>query len=838
LNTFFSSNDKSRDPFDIPPFPEDFMPALFPSRPCLMALAVAALACHLHAHAQAPAPVAAADGTAHVYDLPAQPLGSALARIAGTSNQQISIDANLVRGLSAPAVRGSLTAAQATRAALAGSGLELVRTDSGNWSVRRAAEARPASEPAPAAAVPLAEVLVTAQAEPSAVSEGTGSYAAHATTLGKQEQRLRDIPQSMSVLTRQQLDDRNITSLNDAMRTVTGISVETSSTGGNHGNFYSRGYAMDTVQIDGVSTPASTGNDLSTGFGLAVYDRVEVLRGPAGLFQGAGDPGGTINLVRKRAQKDFAARYELSAGSWDQYEAQVDVTGPLSESGRVRGRIVAAYQDKHSFVDYVNSRKPLLYATVDVDVGPDTTLTGGITYQQYKGRPAFGLPAYTDGTFLDVRRSTNLDPAWNHITEEVKEYFGEVDHRLANGGRAKLSLVYREQDEPARKFGWSDCSVDPLTGDSCLVSWAYRSHWKTYGADAFVTTPFEAFGRTHQLTVGGDYRNIRKVFQYGGGDGAYINAYQPDNNVPEPGYTFANGNDSRTIQYGAYARANLKASDRLAVVLGGRLSWWENTAHNRNAYFNQFTDTRSKVDHKFTPFAGLVYELTDAVSAYASYSSIFSPQTATDVAGQTLRPRTGKQAEVGLKAELFDKQANAHVALFRMEDVNRAMTDPDNLLFSIAAGKMRTEGLEAEITGRIRPGWDLSAGYAYTRTKTLEGTDEQKQQLYTYIAPRHTLNLWTRYRFAAGSPLEGFSVGGGLRSVSSTYRLTGDVKFEQKPYTVAALQVGYRFNPKLEATLTVNNLFDKVYYQRVWAAFGSNFYGEPRSVMLTLRGKF
>ena len=95
---------------------------------------------------------------------------------------------------------------------------------------------------------------------------------------------------------------------------------------------------------------------------------------------------------------------------------------------------------------------------------------------------------------LDVRRSTNLDPSWNHITEEVTEYFADVEHRLSNGGRIKVSGIYREQDEPSREFGWSDCAVDPITGDTCLVSWKYRSHWKTYGLDAFVATPFKAFG--------------------------------------------------------------------------------------------------------------------------------------------------------------------------------------------------------------------------------------------------------------------------------------------------------------------------------------------------------
>ncbi|QPF73258.1 TonB-dependent siderophore receptor [Roseateles sp. DAIF2] len=762
-----------------------------------------------------------------------QPLAQALNELALRLSIALSFDPVLTEGLKSPALAGRLSAREALARLLAGSGLEIAARSDGSFTLRRSAAA--AAPSAEADALPL--VRGRASAESRATSEGTGSYAALAVSLGKLEQRPRDIPQSLSVLTRQQLDDRNLASLDEAMRNVTGISVETSSTGGNHGNFYARGYALDTVQIDGVVTPASTGSDLSTGFSMAVYDRVEVLRGPAGLLQGAGDPGGSINLVRKRASKEFAASYELFTGSWRRHEARFDVGGSLNETGSVRGRLVAAYQDRHSFVDHVNSRKPLVYGTAAIDLDARTTLSAGLTYQQYKGRPAFGLPAYEDGSFLEVPRSTNVDPAWSHINEELKEYFGEIEHRLENGGRARLSLVHREQDEPSRKFGWADCSVDRTSGDSCLISWIYRSHWKTQGADAFVSSPFEAFGRRHQLTLGADYRRVSKAFQYGGGDGAYVNVYRPDNRVPEPSYTFDNGNNSKTTQYGAYARAHLQLADRLQLALGGRLSWWERSEQNRNAYFNQFSDTHTEVKHKFTPLAGLVYTLNDSWSAYASYTSIFSPQTASDFQGRGLAPRTGKQFELGLKAELFDKQANAHVALFRMEDVNRATTDPDHLRYSIAAGKMRSEGLEAEITGRLLPRWDLSAGYAFNYTATLSGTDEEKRRLYSYIAPRHTLHLWSKYGFGPGA-LDGFSVGAGLRALSSTYRLAGDVKFEQRPYALASLQLGYRFGSGLEAALTIENLFDKVYYQRVWAAFGSNYYGEPRNAMLSLRGKF
>ncbi|WP_313702314.1 TonB-dependent siderophore receptor [Achromobacter sp.] len=772
------------------------------------------------AHAQA--------AQAQAIELAAGSMADSLVSLGRQAQVQILFSPGAVAGLQAPAVSGRLTPQAALDRLLARSGL--VAVPSGSGFIVRAPSGGSSSD-----ATTLAPVTVTGR--DLATTEGTGSYTTPAVTIGKNVQSLREIPQSISVVTRQLLDDQNLVNLDDAMRTVTGVTVEAGSVGGNHGNFYSRGYALDTIQVDGVNTPASTGNDLSAGFGLAIYDRIEVLRGPAGLFQGAGDPGGTVNLVRKRAQRDFAFSGQVMAGSWDRYYTEADITGPLDSDGRLRGRLVASYDDRRSFVDGVYTRKPLFYGTMSFDVTPDTTLTAGATYQQYKGRPFFGLPGYTDGRLLDVRRSTNLDPSWNHITEEITEYFADVEHRLSNGGRIKVSGLYREQDEPSREFGWSDCAVDPVTGDTCLVSWKYRSNWKTYGLDAFVSTPFDAFGRTHELIVGADYRNVHKNFQYGGGDTADINLYHPDNDIPKPDYEFTNGNDSKTHQYGLYARTNLRVADAATVIAGGRLTWWNNKTANRNAYFNQFSNTDTSINAKFTPYLGLVVDLNDQLSAYTSYTSIFSPQTVTDVNGQPLNARTGKQFEIGLKGEFLDKRLNGHVALFRMDDENRAMTDPDNPLFSMAAGKMRNQGFEAEISGSPAPGWDITAGYAYTTTKTLQGTEDQKAQQYVFITPRHTFNLWTKYSFASG-PMEGWSLGAGVRSVSSMYRLNGPVKFEQRPYTTVSAQAGYRFNKHVDATLTVNNLFDKVYYQRVWAAYGSNYYGEPRSVMLAVRATY
>ncbi|MEG0447758.1 MAG: TonB-dependent receptor plug domain-containing protein, partial [Comamonas sp.] len=373
------------------------------------------------------------------YGIPQGPLSQALSRFAGESGVTLSADSTLTGEFQSPGLNGKFAVLSGFAQLLRGTGLEAVQTSPGIFVLRKSNISLPAAS---AAAPSLAEVLVTAPAETSTFSEDSGSYAAQTVTIGKSAQSLREIPQSVSVVTRQMLEDQNIQSLDDAMRTVPGVTVEPGSTGGNHGNFYLRGYAVDTVQIDGVNTPASTGNDLSTGFGMAIYDRIEVLRGPAGLFQGAGDPGGAINLVRKRPKTKAEFNTQLSAGSWNRYYAEADMTGPLSRDGRIRGRLVTAYQDHGSFVDHVYSRKPLVYGVVEADLTPSTMLTAGASYQEYKGRPAFGLPAYPDGRLLDIPRSSYLDPIWNHITERNTEYFAELQHRLDNGGQIKLSATY------------------------------------------------------------------------------------------------------------------------------------------------------------------------------------------------------------------------------------------------------------------------------------------------------------------------------------------------------------------------------------------------------------
>jgi Outer membrane receptor for ferric coprogen and ferric-rhodotorulic acid len=274
------------------------------------------------------------------------------------------------------------------------------------------------------------------------------------------------------VVTRQRLDDQNMNSLQDAMRQVTGATIKSYNAGSNLNDVYIRGFLVDQVQVDGVSQRTGQG-DMATSFDLAMFDRVEVLRGPSGLYQGAGEPGGTINLVRKRALGQFGMSGELSAGSYDHYHSTVDITGPLNDQGTLRGRFVTAYENNQSFVDYAQNERPMIYGRLEYDITPATTLSFGGAYQRNNSTPAFGLPAYANGKLLDVSRSTFVDAKWNELDERLWESFFEIDHALDNGGQFKTSLTYRDAETPTRNFTWSDDAVNPQTGDSAAVAYSY-----------------------------------------------------------------------------------------------------------------------------------------------------------------------------------------------------------------------------------------------------------------------------------------------------------------------------------------------------------------------------
>lgn len=678
-----------------------------------------------------------------------------------------------------------------------------------------------------AAAQALPEVRVT---DTGTTTEGT--YTARELDIGKTGLSPRETPQSVSVITRQQLDDRNLTKLEDALKSTVGVNITRLDGAGNYNSIQARGFDIGAVLLDGL--PIAQGPNYATALDLALYDRVEVLRGPAGLLQGAGEPGGAVNLVRKRALGTLKIGGGAQLGSFGLRRVEADLTGPLNAAGTLRGRVVVVEDRRDSFVDLLFSNKHAAYGTLELDLAPSTTLSVGATRQRVRSMVDQGLPSYADGRLLDVPRSTVVGTRANRQDMDTRDVFAELEHRLDNGGMVKAALRDVRRDNFYRS-GRANGAV-AANGDFAFETVDLKGQLKDRSADLYVAAPFTLAGREHRLLLGLNH-NERESGEgnYAYGPRSTFNIFAPayiDMAYPQislPGFT---GTTTRT-ETAVYGQAQFGVTERLRLLAGGRLSWAEVEVHN----YNGVVTPPSKPGRHFTPNLAALFDLTPQLTAYASYAESFVVQSQLDARGQLLVPRSAEQVELGLKGEFLNKRLQTQAALFRIEDRNRALTDPVVSTAYVAGGEVRSEGLELEASGQLAPGWDLLAGYAYTKTAFVKGTATQQGQVFATSTPKHVVNLSSRYAFRDGA-LRGFSLGGGISWRSSFYAQSGAVRLVSGNYALANLQLGYAFNDHLELGLTVDNLFDKTYYEKVSGPGRQNFYGSPRSAVLALKLRY
>ena len=763
------------------------------------------------------APTDSAGVAAHVFDIPPGTLGETLARFAAAAGVALSFDAAGLRGIHSEGLRGRYTVEDGFARLLATSNLEAVHQGGGNYLLRT----RP-----PSSTTTLAPVTVTGAAE--AGTQGNPSYASSAVTIGKGTQRLRDIPQSLSVVTRQRIEDQNLTTVADAMRQTTGMTVVDFGTG--TAGVSARGFSLDAMQIDGIAVQTGQGMWGTSSFDLALYDRLEVLRGPAGILQGSGEPGGTINLARKRAHAERTTSTAVQVGSWDRYRTEVDATGALDGEGRLRGRVVAMYEDNKSFIDTVYSRKPLFYGTLEYDIAPATTLSAGYTTQRMTSRPTVGLPMYADGRVSRLPRSTYIGSNWDKKTEEANQYFVEAEHRFDDGGEARLRLSRLDRAHDLETSAFGDSYIDPATGDIALRLMRSKQDTRDTGIDAYLSRPFEAMQRVHRFTIGADARVYDYTMRFAQITGVTQNVFDPRRDIPKPDFVLGAPTRYKNTQYGVHGQLQLHVADATQIVLGGRISNWEtDNKSNPSASY--------RIRREFTPNAAILHDLSDEWTVYASHARIFQPQNGQTVALAALDPRTGTQYELGIKGGLAGDRIAVHAALFRINDENRAMSDPDNPGFSISAGKVRSEGFEAELSGQVNERWNVMAGYAWTKSRYLKADAVNIGSGAAPDTPKHSVKLWNTYRLSA-EPSHGWSVGGGLEYNSGVYADRGGVRWKQDAYAIVSARVDYRFDERWSLSLNGENLFDKKYYTRMAGWFRQSYYGNPRNFTLSLRGQF
>jgi outer membrane receptor for ferric coprogen and ferric-rhodotorulic acid len=669
-------------------------------------------------------------------------------------------------------------------------------------------------------------------------SEQTGGYTVDAATVGtKTPAALRDIPQSITSYTNDYIRDRQFIHLDDLAKYTAGLRTLTNDSG--RSSIYSRGYEYDEFNIDGL--PAPMASIFGTVPSLVAFDRVEIMRGPSGLFSSTSELGGVVNMVRKRGTDQFKGSVEARYGTWDQNYQSVDLGGPLDQAGRVRGRFIAARADTNGEVDYNANTDETYYGALDIDLDDATTLSFGLLHEVKNITPTNGYPTDARGNLLDFSHSRFLGADWNYFDGKTTDLVTELTHRFDNGGYGRLAMRGSRRDSDFM-YAFTGAAVSS-TGATSLRSTQRDFEQDTFALDASYSQPFGTFGQVSEFVVGSDYKYYDTDYLNGATNfGAInVNTYRPSR-FAKRSPTYTSDISSTTQEFGLYSKVTFRPVADLALIGGARVSWYKGVADTTT--FATATAAQSGVSSEqrknafVTPYGGVVYDLDANHSLYASYSQVTKPQDSTGADGDLLKPREGEQYELGIKGSYWNGDLNARLSLFQLTDNNRAATVYDSngvaiTTYKEAAGKSRVRGAEMEMSGALTPQWEVLAGYTYMHTEDLSGDTTTTFQ----VMPRHQASLWNKYTLNDGA-LAGLSLGAGVSAMSDFYLQASGVKVSAPGYATVDAKLSYPVTKQLTATLDANNLFDREYYSRVGSVSTFNFYGPSRSFTLGARYDF
>ena len=653
----------------------------------------------------------------------------------------------------------------------------------------------------------------------SAAAQPDSYKAAPSSAATKLELSPRQTPQSISTISGAQLQDFKLSSVNDALKYTTGIQVQEVETDRTY--YSARGFDITNFQYDGIGVPFVYGNvegDLDT----AIFERVEVIRGANGLMSGTGNPSATINFVRKRPTLAPLARVDLTAGSWDKRRIDVDVAGALTDSGNVRGRMVYANENKNAYLDRYSREKNIFHGVVEVDLADSTLFILGHTLQKSDAdSPLWGaLPLnFSDGSATDYSRSTSTSADWAYWDVQENRSFAELAHNFANGWQAKAVLTHVEKKADSSLF-YVYGSPDRDTG---LGLFSYPSEYqdtnKQLIADLYASGPFALGGRQHELVVGGSWSKseLEDISWYDSSTGSALPPLEQwTGNIGKPlNDAGSNGSDFTDRMKSVYSAARWSLSDSLSLITGARVVDVDSDGSN-------YGESKStSYNNEVVPYAGLIYDLNQQYSVYASYTEIFDPQTKQDRSGNRLAPVEGVNYEAGIKAELLDDKVNLSLAVFRTEQDNVAAVAGMNAGTTFYKGEqgITSEGYEVEISGELLQGLQATAGYTFVDIR-----DAEDKHAVTY-SPKHMLRASTTYRIPG---LEQLKVGASMSWQDETRNGIA----EQDAYGLVNLMASYEIDRNWTVSANLNNLTDEKYLTSLY--WSQAYYGAPRNASMTV----
>lgn len=676
-----------------------------------------------------------------------------------------------------------------------------------------------------AAAIANAEEIVVTGAR----TEGSDDYTIPGqSTATRLPITIRATPQSISAVTRAQIEDFQLNDVNSLLNTVTGVTTQFIDT--DRVYYSARGFDIQTFQIDGIGVPFAFG--VQTGsIDTAVYDHIEVVRGAPGLLSSTGNPSAVVNFVRKRPARTLSATANAQYGSYDALRLQGDVNVPLVQDGSIRARGVGVFVDEDSYLDRKHLRRWTGYGIVEADLGPDTVISAGYGHQDHRSRGALwgSVPQlYSDGTRIDLPRSANTAPEWAGWGVIDRQIFGDITHSFGDGWVARFSAIRRatsERDELYYVYSYPD----RVTGLGLLqYPGAFKAQTRNLTLEGYVTGPVTLFGRDHDVMLGLN-RSAQQYRQFSSYDNAAIGAAPPLQDLlngvaPRPNFpaNYDLSLDRHTTRETAYGLIRLNLSDALKLMIGG------NYTHAVSEGFAYGVETNFN-NRRFLPFVGAVYDLTPNISAYASFATIFNPQIETDIDNRVLAPIKGDNLEAGLKGEWFDGRLNATATVFQTRQDNTAQAAGFANGRTISIGvDARSQGIELDIGGQFAPGLQVSGGYTVMR---VDG--ENGDPVRTFV-PRNTGRLNVSY---SPPSLDRLKVGAAVQYQSRIYVASTpapgvSTRLTQGSYAIVDLLASYKLTDQISLAANLRNLTNAKYLTGI--TYDAGFYGAPRTILGTV----
>ncbi|MDR8367384.1 TonB-dependent siderophore receptor [Pseudomonas sp. JL3] len=800
-------------------------------RPRLLAVAIALCA------PLASNPLIAAEQASSVraYNLPAAPLASTLNQIASQAGLALSLNPSLAAGKTSAPVNGQFDATSALREALRGTGLQLEQSSAGTYSL--------VAVPEGVMALPETAVIGLQNAE-TAWSPVEGYVATRTAAGTKTDTALVEAPRSISVATRQQMEDRGVQNLDDAVRYMPGIVASSYGSDTRADWLLVRGFEP-TQFLDGLPLPKGVyANPKQETWNL---ERLALLRGPASSVYGQTPPGGLLDMVSRRPSAESSHEIQLQYGSDNHRQISFASTGKIDDEGRFLYGLSGVLRDSGTQVDHIDNKRYNIAPSLTWNIDPDTKFTlltqftrddTGITSQFL---PVQGTKIHSP--LGNISHHKNLgDPDWEYYDRTYYALGYAFEHRLNDVWQFKQNLRYTKSDlsfQALTPGAYPFTQVD-AEGNVGRSSTSVDEDISQFAVDNNFQGDFATGDIRHTLLIGLDHQRTNTNYTSIFGDGLTTNVNNPIYGQPivRPSRSTAFYDyDQKTYQTGLYIQDQM-ALDQWRLTLGGREDW----VHTGTKFFNKGDATNTERDKKFSGNAAISYVFDSGFVPYLSYAESFQPTSkATASPTESFKPTEGKQWELGIKYQPPGSNTLLTAAVYDLtqKNVSVTTTNSDNVSITSQTGEVKVKGLELEAVSDVTDNLKVIAAYTLAKSEVQKG-DFKGNRLQ--LMPNQQASLWADYTWHNGV-LDGFGIGAGARYTGNTYGDQGNTWLgKADAYTVFDAAVHYdlgRLDNSLKgASLALNatNLFDKDYISTCDSFYC--YYGDQRSVVASATYKW